>query len=85
MVGFFWRRRPLQEWNPDLPSQPIRIGQIRLGRSQKEFGLSLKTTTTGVFRNPPGGLAQRSEWVIRITLRIVPSKDNGTSSKARMA
>ena len=82
MVGFFRRRRPLQEWNPDLPSQPIRIGHIRLGRSHRESGLYLRTTTTEVFRIPPGDLAQRSKGVIRITFQIVPSKDSGTSFRS---
>ena len=85
MVGLFRRRRPLQEWNPDLPSQPIHIGQIRFGRSHRESGLYLKTTKTRVFQTPPVDLTQRSKGVIRITFHIVPSKDGGTSSEARTA
>ena len=85
MVGFFQQRRPFLEWDPIFPSQPIRIDQVRVGRSHRESGLFLRTTTTGVFWIPTGGLTQQSERVIRITFRIVPSKDGGTSSKARTA
>ena len=85
MVSFFRQRRPFLEWNPGLPSQPIRIDQVQIGRSHRDSGLTLRTTTTGVFRTPTGGLTQRSEGVIRITFRIVPSKDGGTSSEARTA
>ena len=85
MVGFFRRRRPFLEWDPGLPSQPIQIDQVRIGRSHMESGLSLRTTTTGAFRTPTGGLTRQSGRVIRITFRIVPSKDGGTSSEARTA
>jgi hypothetical protein len=85
MVGFFRRRRPFLEWYPGLPSQPIRIDQVRVGRSHRESGLARKTTTTEACWTPTGGLTQQSEKVIRITFWIVPSKDGGTSSEARTA
>ena len=75
----------LLDWDSDLPSQPIRIGQIRLGRSHKESRLYFRTTMTRVFRILLGKLAQWDTWVIRTTFRIVPSKGGETSSEDGMA
>jgi hypothetical protein len=85
MVDLFRWRRPSLEGDPDFPSQPIRIDQVRVGRLHRESGLSLRATMTGVFWTSPGGLTQQSKRVIRITFRIIPSEDGRTSSEARMA
>jgi hypothetical protein len=82
MVDYFRGRRPFLEGDPDLPSQPIRIDEVWVGTSHRESGLPPRTITIGGCRIPPGGLAQQSERVIRITF---PSKGSGTYSEARMA
>ena len=67
-------------WAHNVPSQPIRIGQTRLGRSHRESGINLGTTTIGAIWILPGGMFHRTQQVFHTIVRITLSGSSEISS-----